>query len=646
VRKESPLDQTGEISVASASGAPPSRRLALLVLGALGVVYGDIGTSPLYAVKECFDPASPHAVPVTDANILGVLSLVFWALAIIISLKYVIFVMRADNRGEGGVLALMALVLRKSDKSYARTRWIIITMGLFGAALLYGDGMITPAISVLSAVEGLNVATSFFKDRILLITVVILAGLFLMQSRGTHKLGRMFGPIVLVWFTVMGVLGVHGMLKDPTVLRAIDPVYGLSFLVHGGWAAFIALSSVFLAVTGGEALYADMGHFGRRPIRIGWYVVALPSLLLNYFGQGALLLREGESVASNPFYHLAPKWALIPLVVLATAATVVASQAVISGAFSLTRQAIQLGFLPRYEIRHTSSHEIGQIYVPQVNWMLAAFTIILVLTFKTSTNLAGAYGLAVSLTMVITTILLFFLARRLWGWSLPLTYGVLGALIAVDLVFLGSNLTKIAAGGWFPLVMAAIVFTLMTTWRRGRELTARRLEDRALPVEMFIADVAQRKPTRVPGVSVFMTGSLSGTPVALLHNVKNNHVVHETVVLLSVNTEEVPHVPPRERIAVESLEQGFHRVTARYGFMDTPDVQQVLDHCRSLGYNWSMGKTTFFLGRTTLIPKGNAGMALWRKKIFVVMSRNAERATAFFRIPPGRVVELGLQVEL
>ena len=638
-------DQTSVTGIHSAAGQPTGKRLALLVLGALGVVYGDIGTSPLYAIKACFASDSPHPVPLNHENVLGILSLILWSLTIVISIKYVAFVMRADNRGEGGVLSLMALALRRTEAGQLKARTAIVACGLFGAALLYGDGMITPAISVLSAVEGLKVVTNWFDDKIIYITIAILFGLFLVQSSGTHRIGRLFGPLVLTWFATLGLLGVRGIVMHPGVVEAFNPWFAARFLIDNTWTGFVALSAVFLAVTGGEALYADMGHFGRRPIRIGWYCVALPCLVLNYFGQGALLLISPEA-KEQPFFLLVPDRLRIPCVILATMATAVASQAVISGAFSLTKQEIQLGYLPRLAIRHTSHEEIGQIYVPQVNWMLMIATIWLVLEFRTSSALEGAYGFAVATTMVITTFLLFFIARRSWGWRRRTTVLVLGSFLVVDFAFFASNLTKIQHGGYVPLIIGIVTYVLMTTWRAGRELIAKRFQDRAFPLHAFIADAKAHPPLRVPGNSVFMTSSPDVTPVALLHNVKNNRVLHQTVIVLAIKTEEIPHVRPHEQVSVDELGESFFRINARYGFMDTPDVQQLMDRARALGYDWPIGKTTFFLGKTTLLPTSRPGMALWRKKLFSLMTRNAERATAYFRIPPGRVVELGMQVEL
>ena len=642
-----PADATmsGTVSgTVSDADAAHGRSLPILVLAALGLVYGDIGTSPLYTMAECFHPQ--HGLALTAANVVGVVSLIFWALVIVISVKYVGFILRADNRGEGGVLALMALASRRSDQSRPRVRLAIVAMGLFGAALLYGDGILTPAISVLGAMEGLGVQAPSLHHWALPISMVILIALFAVQSHGSTRIGAFFGPVVLTWFVVIATLGLVGIVREPAILSALSPHHAVRFFAANGWIGFVALSAVFLAVTGGEALYADIGHFGRRPMRFGWFLVALPALLLNYFGQGALLLRDPSAI-SNPFYLLAPSWFMPILLVIATAAAAVASQAVISGAFSLTRQAVQLGYLPRLEIRHTSRHAIGQIYVPFVNWALAFLTLALVLAYRSAANLAGAYGIAVSTTMVLTTILTFFVARRIWNWRRRVIFIVIGGFLIVDLAFLGSNLTKLAAGGWFPLAVGIVVFTLLTTWRRGRDELARRLEERAFPLDAFLRDLVAHPLQRVPGVSIFMSTSRAATPVALLHNVKHNKVLHETVVILEMRTEEVPHVrKDEERIQVEVLEQGFHRVTARFGFMDEPDVGRVLDACHARGFDWPAGKTTFFLGRTTLIPTTRKGMARWRKRLFILMARNAERATAYFNIPPGRVVELGIQVEL
>jgi len=609
-----------------------------LALGALGVVYGDIGTSPLYAIRECF--FGPHAVPVSRLNVLGVMSLIFWSLIIVISIKYLVFVMRADNRGEGGILALMALI-----RTERKRRWVLVVMGLFGAALLYGDGMITPAISVLSAVEGLEVATTLFKPYVVPVTIAILIGLFLIQRRGTEGIGKLFGPVMTVWFAVLGALGLAWVIREPSVLAAVDPSHGLRFFAHNGLRGFLVLGSVFLVVTGGEALYADMGHFGRRPIRLAWFVLVLPALLLNYFGQSALLLEQAGKVR-HPFYNLAPSWALYPLVVMATVATVIASQAVISGAFSLTRQAVQLGYSPRVEIKHTSEEEIGQIYIPAVNWVLMLATIGLVLGFRESSNLAAAYGVAVTTTMVITTVLAFVVEREVWGWNVLAAGALTASFLVLDLAYFGANIAKIPHGGWFPLVVAGIVYLLMATWKRGRRILAERLREEALPIQEFVHSIKPGAPLRVPGTAIFMTTNPNGTPTTLLHNLKHNKVLHEQVVIMTVVTEEVPWVPGEERVTVEPLEKGIYRVKARYGFIQDPRAQDVLDCVKEKGLDLDLMKTTFFLGRETLIPSPRAGMFLWQKKLFAFMARNAQRFTDFFRIPPNRVVELGIQVSL
>ncbi len=619
-----------------------------LALGALGVVYGDIGTSPLYALRECFHVHGVHGVKPTHDNVLGVLSLVFWALIIIISIKYLVFVMRADNRGEGGILALMALVpprLREARSGH----WVLVAIGLFGAALLYGDGMITPAISVLSAVEGLEVATPLFKTAVVPITLVILLLLFAIQRRGTAGIGALFGPVMIVWFLTLAVLGVIWIARAPSVLAAVDPRHAVRFFVHNGWHGFLVLGSVFLVVTGGEALYADMGHFGRRPIRLAWFTLVLPALLLTYFGQGALLVTH-SAAAANPFYEslrlIAPDWMLYPMVGLATAATIIASQAVISGAFSLTRQAVQLGYIPRIEIVHTSGREIGQIYIPSINWLLMVATFGLVLGFQKSTNLAAAYGVAVTATMVITTILAAMVALRLWGWKPALVIPVTAFFLLIDSSFFGANIIKLVDGGWFPLLVGILVYTLLSTWKKGREILAERLRQESLPIEEFVANVKPEMPPRVPGTAVFMSRDAQGTPPALLHNLKHNKVLHSKVILLSILTEEVPAVAPENRIEVQPLGKEFYRVMAHYGFTEAPEVPEVMDLLKEKDLHLEPMATSFFLSRETLIPSKAPGMALWREKLFAVMTRNAQRPTDYFRIPVNRVVELGMQVRL
>ena len=623
--------------------APPrGRYLALMALGALGIVYGDIGTSPLYALKECFHGA--HGVPPTHANVLGVLSLVFWALVIVVTLKYHVYVLRMDNRGEGGILALMGLVHKGSGKRTGFRR-LIMPLGLFGAALLYGDGIITPAISVLSAVEGLEVATPAFTKFVVPITIVILVGLFLFQRHGTGRIGSIFGPIMLVWFSTLAVLGISGILRDPSVLAAINPAHAFHFFARNGFHGFLVLGSVFLVATGGEALYADMGHFGERPIQVDWFGLVGVSLLLNYFGQGALLVHNPEAT-SNPFYRLAPGWALYPLLILATAATVIASQAIISGAFSLTRQAIQLGYLPRMRIDHTSAREIGQIYVPGVNWALMAACVALVIGFGSSSNLASAYGVAVTTTMVITTILAYFAARQVLGWNTAVALAVTVAFLFADLAFFGANMVKVVHGGWFPLLVAVGVFTLMATWRRGREILFDRIQEVGMSDGEFLKSIARRSPPRVSGTAVFMDRTVDEIQLPLLHNLKHNKVLHEKVVLLTIVTEEVPYVSDEEQTEVRELGGGLYRIVARYGFMETPEVPALLASIEIPGVSFDPASTSFFLGRETLLATARPGMAIWRERLFSWMVRNAQGAALYFRLPPNRVVELGAQIEL
>src|SRR5215204_4192152 len=622
--------------------APRGRYLALLALTALGVVYGDIGTSPLYALRESFH--GPHAIAPTAANIYGVLSLVFWSLIIVISVKYVGFILRADNHGEGGILALTALATRIRPLAPSPQRWLVL-LGVIGAALLYGDGIITPAISVLSAVEGLNVATPLFAPYVVPVTVVIIVVLFLIQSRGTAKVGRLFGPVMLAWFVCIALLGISQILRNPSVVGAFNPLHGFKFFLRNGWHGFLVLGTVFLVVTGGEALYADMGHFGKRPIRIVWYAVVLPALLLNYLGQGALLLEDPEA-AHNPFYRLAPGWALYPMIVLATSAAVIASQALISGAYSLTMQAVQLGFMPRLKIEHTSSTQMGQIYIPALNWALMSGCIAIVIGFGSSSNLAAAYGVAVTATMVITTVLLGVVERRMWGWGLLPALALSGFFLVIDLAFFGANIIKIPAGGWFPLVVGAGIFLLMTTWKKGRRILASRLLSLAIPIEDFLRDIAGTPPVRVPGTAIFMNGTGTGTPPALEHNLEHNKVLHERVVLLTVKTRQVPHVGPEDRVRVEPLGHEFYRVIINYGFMEDPDVPGVLANMQTQGLAFDPEETTYFLGRETVIAGKQPGMMIWREKIFALMSRNASSATAYFCLPPDRVVELGSQIEI
>ena len=611
-------------------------------LGALGIVYGDIGTSPLYSLRECFHGV--HGVPPTHANVLGVLSLVFWALIVVVTLKYHVYVLRMDNRGEGGILALMGLVHKESGKQTGFRR-LIVPLGLFGAALLYGDGIITPAISVLSAVEGLEVVTPAFTKFVVPITIVILIGLFLFQKHGTGRIGSVFGPVMLLWFGSLAVLGISGILRDPSVLAAVNPVHAFHFFARNGFHGFLVLGAVFLVATGGEALYADMGHFGERPIQVDWFGFVGPSLILNYFGQGALLIHNPEAT-SNPFYRLAPGWALYPLLVLATAATVIASQAIISGAFSLTRQAIQLGYLPRMRIDHTSAREIGQIYVPGVNWALMFACIALVLGFGSSSRLASAYGVAVTTTMVITTILAYFAARHVLGWNIAAAVAVTAAFLFADLAFFGANMVKVVHGGWFPLAVALAVFTLMATWRRGRQILFDRIQEVGMSDGDFLKSIARHLPPRVSGTAVFMDRTIDEIPLPLLHNLKHNKVLHEKVVLLTIVTEEVPYVSDEEQAEVRELGAGLYRLVARYGFMETPEVPALLTNVEIPGVSFDPASTTFFLGRETLLATSRPGMAIWRERLFSWMVRNAEGAALYFRLPPNRVVELGAQIEL
>jgi KUP system potassium uptake protein len=617
------------------------RRLLYMALTALGVVFGDIGTSPLYVLKVCFDES--HRIAVTPENVLGILSLIFWALVLVIGTKYLTLMMRADNRGEGGVLALMVLA-RKPLQNSRRAFWVVTAFGIFGAALLYGDGVITPAISVLSAVEGLEIAAPGLDSAVVPITVLLLVGLFVLQHRGTGGVGMLFGPIMLVWFSVLALLGVSGIARNPSVLAAVNPLHAARFFHDQGITGFLVLGAVFLAVTGGEALYADMGHFGKGPIRLTWFAFVFPALLLNYFGQGALLLRSPDTLA-NPFFRLAPSWAVMPLVVLATAATIIASQAVITGSFSLTRQAIQLGFCPRLTVRHTSEAERGQIYLPTVNWALMAATLLLVVAFRSSDNLAAAYGMAVTTDMLLASAMLLLTVRGVWKWPL---WGVVPLFLfffAVDLGFWSANLVKIPNGGWFPLLLAAVIFVLMTTWKRGRSLLYERLRTESIPLELFLRDL--HLATRVAGTGIYMTGSPTGAPVPLLHTLKHFHVVHEKVVLLTVlSDEERPVVRKEKRLEVEDLGQGVYRLVARYGFMESPDVPSLLKEAARVGLHFEPMKTSFILGRETLISTSRPGMARWREHLFAWMSRNAQGAMTFFGLPPNRVVELGVQVEL
>ncbi len=616
-------------------------RLAQLSLAALGVVFGDIATSPIYAIRECFH--GEYGIQVTHTNVLGILSLMFWALTLIVGVKYLLFVFRADNHGEGGVIALTALIRGQGGPPANRRFLGAVALGLFAACLLYGDGMITPAISVLSAVEGVGIITPVFDPYIIPITVAILIGLFMIQRHGTARVGGLFGPVILVWICFLAVMGAVQVARNPQVLMAVSPWYAFQFLIFNKLHGFVVLGAVFLVVTGTEALYADMGHFGTRPIRLTWFGLVLPALLLNYYGQGALLLAHPEA-ATHPFYAMVPSWALIPTVLLATLATIIASQAVISGAFSMTRQAIQLGYLPRLNIRHTSARQIGQIYVAPVNWMLMVCTITLVAGFQTSSKLAAAYGVAVTSTMMITSVLFFIVARQRWqwplGWAAPLT----GLFLLVDVPFFLANLSKILHGAWFPLVIGAAFFTLMLTWAKGRRVLAGNLRKIMPPVHQFIVDLSSHPPNKIEGDAVFLTGNPSAVPVALVKNVKHNHVVHNRTVLLNFRVEDVPRVPNLEKIQTEKLGGGFYRVTARYGFMEDPGFNTVFSLAQGQGLDLDPQTASFYIGRENLVIAEPSSMARWRANLFLFMSRNAADATSFFRIPPEQVIEVGVRL--
>lgn len=628
--------------ISDEASAQQKQSLTALSIAAIGVVYGDIGTSPLYTLKEVFNGV--HSIPANHANVLGILSLIFWSLLIVVSLKYVVFIMRADNKGEGGIMALIALMQRVTDKD-SRLRWILLVLGIFGAALFFGDGLITPAISVLSAVEGLNVATPTLEPYVIPISLGVLIALFKIQRRGTASVGALFGPVMIIWFVTLAVLGVIKIFQYPDVLYAINPMYAVDYFLIHEWHGFLVLGAVVLALTGAEALYADMGHFGKHPIRAAWFLFVLPSLLLNYFGQGALLIHD-PSAAVNPFYKMIPEWGIYPMIALATIATVIASQAVITGTFSVTRQAIQLGFMPRMEILHTSAKEIGQIYIPFMNWGMLIGIILLIIGFQSSSNLAAAYGIAVTGTMAIDTILAFVVVRGLWKWSWPTTLIGMAFFLTIDLAFFSANSMKIIQGGWFPLAIGIGWFTLMSTWKRGRQILFERLREGAIALEPFLASIAEHPPIRVPGISVFLTASPDGVPHALLHNLVHNKVLHEKVVLLTVQTMDIPWVPNEERLEIHPLGNEFYRVVIHYGFKDDPDIPDALSQCKIEGMEFNMLETSFFLSRETLIPTKMPGMALWREKLFVHMARNGSSATAFFKIPTNRVIELGSQVEL
>lgn len=621
---------------------PNSKTSNALVIAALGVVFGDIGTSPLYALREAFGHG---AVLPTPINILGILSLIIWSLTLIVSIKYLLFVMRADNKGEGGVLALTALLsfLRPSEPM---RRAPLILVGIFGAALLFGDGVITPAVTMLGAVEGLNVATPFFEPYIVPLTITILVLFFWAQHHGTAKIGLVFGPILFVWFFTIAVLGIVAIFNKPVVLEAFNPLYAISFCLNNPLSkTIIVLGAVFLSTTGAEALYADMGHFGPTAIRKAWYFVAFPGLLLNYLGQGALLISNPEA-ASNPFYYLVPNWALYPMVLLATMAAIIASQALVTGVFSIAQQAIHLGYLPRLRVVHTSMSSMGQIYLPHINWALLGLTIWLVVTFKSSSALVAAYGIAVSLTMLITTILACLVARRLWNWH-PVTIGILFVLMLfVDSVFLAANAMKIQHGGWFPLALASVLFMIMTTWKKGRIILFDYLKTHTIPFEQFIEEIRTKPPARVSGTAIFMTAEPTGIPLALLHNVKHNKVLHEKNIFLTIFVEEVPFIRRKARLEIIPLRDGFFRMSARYGFMEKPDINHIFAIAEDRDLCLNLADTIFFLGKETIIATHNKGMAIWREKLFSFMSKNSEGAILFFNLPRQQVVELGVQIEL
>lgn len=642
---ERSLNDSGIHDAVDAAPQIASRRdLLALSLAALGVVFGDIGTSPLYTIKECFSPV--HGVPPTHANVLGVLSLVFWALVLVVAVKYLTFVMRADNRGEGGMMALLALITPTAPATVARRKALLVLLALFGTALLFGEGMITPVITVLGAVEGLEVATPVFGRFVVPIALVILAGLFAVQRHGTARVGALFGPAMVVWFVMIAALGLPWVLREPRVLEAIAPWHAIRFLLAHGVHGLFALGAVVLCITGIEALYADMGHIGRRPIRLSWFVLVFPCLLINYFGQGAAVLGGDPRVLANPFYALAPTALLYPVVAVSTAAAIIASQALISGSFSLAQQAMQLGYSPRLNIVHTSSLARGQVYVPEINTALFVACCALTLGFRSSSNLAAAYGLAVTGAMTITSILMYVVARERWRWS-RLSAGLMVALfLSIDLPFLAANLVKVTHGGWVPLVIGAAVFAIFTTWKRGRILLAEEMRRGLLSLDKFMPSLGLERPQRVKGTAVFMTSNLDVVPPVLLHHFKHNKVLHEQVILFYVVTENVPEVPPEEQLRVHELGDGFYSVVARCGFIETPNVPRMIKQCRTRGLNVKLADTSYYLGRETLLTSGTTRMAGWRKVLFSFLSRNARPATTFFGLPPNRVVELGMQVQL
>ena len=619
----------------------PKKKIVGITIAAIGVVFGDIGTSPLYTMKEAF--SVKYGIFPEPDNVLGILSLIAWGLLLIVTLKYVFFMLKANNRGEGGMMALLALVLRATKRN-SKKRGILMVLGLFGAALFYGDGVITPAISVLSAVEGLQIAAPELKNFVIPITLIVVVGLFLIQSRGTASVGALFGPITVIWFGVLGILGIINICDNPMVLEAFNPIYGINFFVANKLAGFITLGAIVLAITGTEGIYTDMGHFGSKPIRIAWVFWVLPSLLLNYFGQGALILAN-ENALLHPFFSMVPTWAIYPVIVLATLATVIASQAVISGTYSLTKQAIQLGYCPRLSILHTSEDEIGQIYLPWVNWALFFGVIALILGFKSSSNLAGAYGIAITGMMTIDTILVFFVVTSLWKWSVWIAGPMLCIFLVIDLALFGANSIKLINGGWFPILIALVLFTCLSTWQRGRSILNRRMAPGAIGVTSFLDSIREHPPKRVEGIAIFLTGSTEGIPPALLHNLNHNKVMHQKVILLTVKTKDIPHISNENRIELVALTSGFYRLRMFYGFKDSPDIPAALELVDKRTLDLNPMRTSYFLSRQTLVPRFGDGMYLWRERLFALMSRNGGSATAFFKIPANRVIELGSRVE-
>jgi KUP system potassium uptake protein len=622
------------------SSTQTKQKLPPLVLGAIGVVYGDIGTSPLYAIQATF--AGTHPLPVIEANILGVLSVMFWTIMLLVSFKYVAIILRADNNGEGGSLALLALVSELTTQ-HPKIKWFVTALGVFAAALFFGDGMITPAISVLSAVEGLDLVSHQFKSYILPITIIVLTGLFFIQKRGTGLVGLAFGPIMVFWFLCLAVFGIISIVQSPEILSALNPIYAFRFLRADPWLSFLALGSIVLVITGGEALYADMGHFGKYPIRFAWFSFVLPALVLNYFGQGALLLHNPQAIA-NPFYLLAPAWALVPMVLLATVATVIASQAVISGAFSIANQSVQMGFLPRMEIRQTSDKAQGQIYVPLTNWTLYLAVVFLVFAFQSSSNLAAAYGIAVTGTMTITTILIAFVIVLFWRWPLAIAIPVISVLLVVDLTYFAANALKIPQGGWFPIGIAILSFTVLTTWKRGRELLFAEIAHQSVPMQTILGGINDMP--RTSGTAVFLTPASDGAPSAMLHNLKHNHVLHERNILLTVVVEDKPYVTKGNRLLIKEMGKNFFRLTVFYGFMETPDIPAVLELCATRGLPFDMMTTSFFISRAMLVTSPNPGMMKWREDLFIALSKNAMNAADFFKIPTNRVIEMGTRIEI